>query len=306
MSGRDWKGPAAAAAMALLFGGSFTGTKVALESFTPAQLIFLRFAAASVLFLVVLPFRKTPLPDRRDVAGLFLMALFEPGLYFYAEAEGVKRTLASTAAILISTIPLFVLVLEALWFKTRVRLGEVGLILSSLGGIFLIVTAGGTGQAFGGTLAGNGLVLLAALTASVYTLLAKRLLARMDALTVTFCQSAFASLLYLPFALRDFGRSAPDVSPRSAWALSYLALFCSFLAYWLLNYSLGRMRATFVAAFTNVIPVVGIAVAVLFLRERLYPMQFLGGAVVLSSMTALTVLEPRWRKETATGTPSGG
>ncbi len=288
----NWKGLCAILVMTVLFGASFTGTKVALESFTPAQLIFLRFAAASLLFLGVRLFRQVQKPDRRDMAGLFLLALFEPGFYFYCEAQGVKRTLASTAAILISVIPMFVIVLEAVWLKMRIRFTEVFLIALSLGGIFLIVTAGGLDKAFGGTLAGNLLVLLAALAASIYTILAQKLLRRMEPTTVTLYQSLFASAIYLPFAAADTITGGIKLgSPRALWALLYLALFCSFFAYWLLNYALSRMKASFVAAFTNVIPVVGIAVAVFFLGERLYPLQFLGAAIVLCCMTVLTLVQ---------------
>lgn len=288
----DYRALFAVVGMAVLFGASFTGTKVALESFTPAQLIFLRFAAASLLFLGVRFFRPAEKLKGKDFAGLFLLALFEPGIYFYCEAQGVKRTLASTAAILISAIPMFVLVLEALWLKVRIRFAEVFLIVLSLGGIFLIVAAGGLDKAFGGTLLGNVLVLLAALAASIYTILAKKMLSRVEPLTVTFYQSLFASMIYLPFAAFDTVTSGLKLdSARPLLALVYLAVFCSFLAYWLLNFALSRMKASFVSAFTNLIPVVGIAVAVLFLGERLYPLQFIGAAVVLCCMTVLTLVQ---------------
>ena len=298
MNRPDYKALLAVIGMAVLFGASFTGTKVALESFSPAQLIFLRFAATALLFMAVRLFRPAQKVGRRDAAGIFLLALFEPGIYFYCEAQGVKRTLASTAAILISAIPMIVLVLEALWLKTKVRFTEFMLILLSLGGIFLIVTAGGMDKAFGGTLAGNVLVLLAALAASIYTILAKKMLGRVEPVTVTFYQSLFASAIYFPFAAADTMNNGLNIdSARPLVALAYLAAGCSFLAYWLLNYSLSKMKASFVSAFTNLIPVVGVAVAVIFLNERLYPMQFAGAAAVLGCMTILALLQQSERSD---------
>ena len=292
MSRPGYKALLAVIGMAVLFGASFTGTKVALENFSPAQLIFLRFSVAALLFMAVRLFRPAQKIGRGDLPGLFLLALFEPGIYFYCEAQGVKRTLASTAAILISAIPMIVLVLEALWLKTRIRFSEILLIALSLGGIFLIVTAGGMDKAFGGTLLGNILVLLAALAASIYTVLAKKMLGRIEPVTVTFYQSLFASAIYLPFAAADTVNHGLNIDSARPWlALAYLAAGCSFLAYWLLNYSLSKMKASFVSAFTNLIPVVGIAVAVIFLNERLYPMQFVGAAVILGCMTALALLQ---------------
>jgi len=296
----DWKALLALLAMACLFGASFPATKVALGSFTPSQLIFLRFFLSSLCFMTVWIWIPRQRLSRGDLARIFAMALLEPGLYFYAEAEGIKRTLASTAAILIAAIPLFVLVLEALWLKVRVRAAEVALILVSLGGIYLLV-AGGAGSAFGGTAVGNGLVLLAAIAASFYTVLARKLLTRISALTLTFYQSAFAAAFYLPLALFDTWRGAgPSVTRQGVLSLVYLGLFCSFVAYSLLNFCLGRMKASFVAAFTNVIPVVATAVAFFALDERLVVLQLVGGAVVLASMTTLTCIAPKVAEETAT------
>lgn len=301
----DWKGLAALLVMACLFGASFTGTKVALEAFTPFQLIFLRFLISSFFFLLAWRWIPGVKLSRGDLARIFVLALFEPGLYFYAEAEGVKRTLASTASILISTIPLFVLVLEALWLKVRVRLLEVALIFLSLGGVYLLVAAG-PGAGLGGTTLGNGLILVSALAASIYTVMVKKLLTRITPLALTFWQSLFATLIYLPFAATDYLRGMRPLPEPKAWlALVYLGLFCSFLAYALLNYCLSRMKASFVSAFCNVIPVVGTLVAFFTLGERLFPAQLLGGAVVLASMTALTVLSPTVAEGVSQGEAGG-
>lgn len=288
----DWKNLTALLGMAFLFGASFTGTKVALQGFSPFLLIFLRFGLSTLCFAAFWKWMPKVSLTRGDFARLFCIALLEPGLYFYAEAEGVQRTLASTASVLISTIPLFVLALEALFLKTRVRLVELGLMVVSIGGIYLLVASGGQ-SALGGSLAGNSLILLAALSASVYTVLAKKLLDRIPALTLTFFQSLFATLTYLPFAAFGVWKGGfPEVGRPQLTALLYLGVFCSFVAYALLNFCLSRMRASFVSAFANLIPVVGTAVAFLVLGERLFPVQILGAGVVLLCMTALTLLSP--------------
>ncbi|MGC8762693.1 MAG: DMT family transporter [Acidobacteriota bacterium] len=280
----------AVTAMSVLFGASFVATKIALASFSPAVLIFLRFALASLLFLLLAPWTGLGGLGRKGAASVFLLALFEPGAYFFLEAAGIQRTLASTAAVIIATIPVFVLLLEAFWLKVRVRPREALLILLSLLGIVLLVLARGLGEALGGSLAGNLLVLGAAFTASVYTAMARKLLQRYSPLAVTRLQSFYAAALYLPFAawtvIRQ-GLSAPP--PRALWALLYLAAGCSFLAYLLLNFSLSRLRASTVAAFTNVIPVVAALLAVLLLGERLVFLQLLGAAVVVASVTLLTL-----------------
>jgi drug/metabolite transporter (DMT)-like permease len=172
-------------------------------------------------------------------------------------------------------------------------LKEAMLIVVSLGGIFLLVTAGGISQAFGGSLAGNFFILGAAFAASVYTVLARKLLERYDAVAISRLQAIYASLLYLPFAAWDFmSVGIPHVSTRAWVAVVYLGIGCSFLAYLLLNVALTHLKASIVAAFTNVIPVVATGLAVVLLGERLHPMQAVGAAVVVGAVTLLTMRRP--------------
>ncbi|MEW6758966.1 MAG: DMT family transporter [Acidobacteriota bacterium] len=281
---------AAVVAMSVLFGASFPATKIALEGFTASQLIFLRFALASVVFLALSPWTGLGGLDRRGALQVLVLALFEPGAYFFLEAWGIQRTLASTAAVLIATIPVFVLVLEAVWLNVTVRAHEVALIILSLGGIVLLVGASGVGAAFGGSLSGNLLILGAALAASVYTAMARRLVQAYSPLAVTRLQAFYAVAMYLPFAAWDWHRhGADEPETRSVLALAYLGICCSFLAYVLLNFSLSRLKASTVAAFTNVIPVVATGLAVLLLGERLLWGQVLGGVLVVASVTLLTL-----------------
>lgn len=280
----------AVTAMSVLFGASFVATKIALTAFAPSVLIFLRFALASLLFLLLAPWTGLWGLDRKGAAWVFLLALFEPGAYFFLEAAGIQRTLASTAAVIIATIPVFVLLLEAFWLQVRVRLREAALVFLSLLGIVLLVLARGLKEAVGGSRTGNLLVLGAAFTASVYTAMARKLLQRYSPLVVTRLQSFYAAALYLPFAVGSVLREGlPAPAPRALGALAYLAGGCSFLAYLLLNFSLSRLRASTVAAFTNVIPVVAALLAVFLLGERLVFLQVLGAAVVVASVTLLTL-----------------
>jgi drug/metabolite transporter (DMT)-like permease len=286
--------------MCVIFGGSFVASKNALSTFTPAELLFLRFAMATGAFLAVGRLAGFRRPPMGGILRISLLALLEPVFYFYMEAQGIRRTLASTAAILISTIPLFVLVLEALWLKVRVKAVEVGLVILSMAGIGILVSRGGSGPFLDGEVTGNLLVLGAALSASFYTVLAKDLLRRYGTLEVTTLQCAWAALFFLPLACLDLkGGHLPDVSIRVWTETVFLGLGCSFLAYWLLNYSLTHARAGFVAAFTNLIPVVSMGLAALLLGERLQVRQLSGALLVLAGLVALSFVGMRNRRAVA-------
>ncbi len=283
---------AALTGMSLLFGASFVCSKIALASFSPFELIFLRFAIGAVLYLLVSPWLKAKKLDRKGYGKIFLLALCEPFTYFILEAYGLQRTLASTAAILVGTIPVWVVVLEAIWMKVRVDSKEVTLIIASLAGIVLLVSDGGHNP-LKGALTGNLLILAAALTAALYTVTAKKLLRSYDVITVSRLQTFYAVLLYLPLAGFDVARHGmPSASGKEWWAVVYLGVGCSFFAYILLNTALSKLRASLVAGFANIIPVVAVGLGWLMLGEHLGPLQGVGAVVVTTAVVLLSRRKP--------------
>lgn len=281
---------AATLGMALLFGTSFVASKVALSAFSPTQVVFLRFAVASLLFVLSQRFWAPTVLAPWQLKKVLLLALLEPGAYFVLESYGLKLTLASTASVLIATIPLFVLLGEALFVGLPVRPPDVALIFVSLVGVGMLFNAFKVTAISGGMLLGNLLVLGAAVTASAYTLLARKVLASVDALSVTRWQAYFAAVVYAPFAGIAWGHEKNlPTSPEPWLAIAYLGLFCSFGAYFLLNYSLAHLRPSLVAAFSNLIPVVATVLSVWLLGERLSLAQGVGAALTVGAVAALTL-----------------
>lgn len=281
---------AATLGMALLFGTSFVASKVALGAFSPTQVVFLRFAVAALFFFLSQRFWTPKTLAPWQLKKVLLLALLEPGAYFVLESYGLKLTLASTASVLIATIPLFVLLGEVLFLRLQLRPLDLALILISLVGVGMLLNAFGVTATWGGTLQGNLLVLGAAVTASAYTLLARKVLASVDALSVTRWQAYFAAVVYGPFAGIAWGQEKNfPTSPEPWLAIAYLGLFCSFGAYFLLNYSLAYLRPSLVAAFSNLIPVVATVLSVLLLGERLSLVQGVGAALTVGAVAALTL-----------------
>lgn len=288
------RGLIAALLMTVLFGASFVGSKVALADFTPFELIFLRFFIASLLFLIASPWLKAESIRHGDRLKLLILCIMEPVIYFYLEAMGLKRTQASTAAVLICTIPLYVLVLEVVWMKLKFRMSEALLILLSIAGIVLLVSTPGAENLGGEKMAGNIFILCGSFAAAVYTIMASRLLERYSAVTITRVQSFYAVLFYLPFFGFDLvTKGLPYASMRSWIAVLYLGVGCSFFAYLFLNISLTHLRPSTVSTFANLVPVVAAGLAVLILKEHLSWTQAGGAAVVILAVFLIARRKPK-------------
>jgi drug/metabolite transporter (DMT)-like permease len=273
---------AAAVGMTLAFGLSFVATKYALHGFRPLLIAEIRFALAGGLLWAAWRLR----PKREEVTRSELLHLAALGfvsltLYFALETNGI--TSASSAAILIATIPVFVAVLAALVLHERNGARQwLGVVLSLAGVAGLVLLGSGVG---GGGLVGDLLVLAAALSAAVYNLMARSLLMTRSALYVTAYQNLFGALFMAPFALGEallMGVRRPTAG--AVGAVLYLTLGCSVVAYLLLNYAFRFVPASRLSVFVNLTPVVAVAAAYVLLGERFTTMQLGAAAVVVAGV----------------------
>jgi drug/metabolite transporter (DMT)-like permease len=267
--------------MTVIFGLSFVATKYALRGFQPMLVALLRFSiAGSCLWLV---WRRRPGRERAtrgELLRLAALGFVSLTLYFALETNGIARTSASKASLIIATIPIFVTVLAALVLGERAGVRRWLGVMVSFAGVAALVLLGGGED--GGSLAGDVLVLGAALTAAVYNLMARRLLLTRSALYVTAFQNLFGALFMLPVAIAEallVGVRTPTAEAIAA--VLYLSSFASMLAYLLLNYAFRFLEASRVAVFVNLTPVVAVAAAYLLLGERFTAAQSLAAVIVV-------------------------
>jgi len=275
---------AAAFGMTVAFGLSFVATKYALRGFEPLLLALLRFSlAGGILWLVWRLRHGRERVSRRELGRLALLGFVSLTVYFSFENLGIARTSASEAAILIATMPLFVVILNTFTLRERTTARQWAGIALSFAGIAALVLAGSS--ASGGSLAGNLLVLAASLAAGVYSILARRLLVSRPALFVTTFQNLFGALFMLPLALAEAALvGVRHPTPRATGGLLFLTVVCSITAYLLLNYAFRFIPASKVAVFINLTPIVGVAGAFVLLGERFTPGQAAAAVVVVAGV----------------------
>lgn len=271
-------------AAVLFWGLSFVATKVALESIPTFTLIFFRFGLAGLIFMTVAVARGgLPRLTGRGHLKLFLMAVFEPGLYFYFETVGLHYTTAPKAALIIATVPVAVLVFARILIGERIRLFSLIGILFSLAGIAVLIMGDPEFRwAVGGHLKGDLLILGAVITAALYMVGARELGREYSAWAITCFQIFYGALFYAPMFLLEMPRlDWRSVSGSSLLAAMYLTVFATVAAFLCYNYGLTRIQASRASAFINGIPVITAAAAWAVLGERLTALQAVGGAMVL-------------------------
>jgi drug/metabolite transporter (DMT)-like permease len=168
-------------------------------------------------------------------------------------------------------------------------------IVVALGGLAVLAGVGtGTDS---GTAAGDLLVAGGVLSASLYTIVAKRFDDGSDALSLTAWQFTVAALASLLVTIARWtagsGVAAVSAAPRF-WRGAVLVGAGGFgLSFLLFNMVIVQVDAGRAAVVLNLIPVFGVASAVLFLGEGMTGRDALGAALIGSSVLYFAIADHR-------------
>src|SRR5262249_41726853 len=143
------------------------------------HMILYRFLFASIAFIPML-LRRWPRLDPREWRAVVVAGVIGVPVQFLLQFEGLARTTASHAALMIGTAPVLVAAAAFRFLKARPHRHVWLALLVSTAGVALIVmrTGGGGGGGSQPTLAGDLLVLASMFAAVVWILASKQLMAR--------------------------------------------------------------------------------------------------------------------------------
>ncbi len=271
-----------ALAVVVIWGLNFVVMKLGLQSLSPWLLGALRFAAAALPFVWFV--RPPPLPWG-FVAGYGLaQGLGQFGFLFLGLQLGMT---AGMASVVMQTQAFFTLLLALPLLGERAQARQWLGVGVALVGLVLIAAAHGEGPGQM-TLAGFVLTLSAAFMWAVSNLVARRAsqLARYEPFPFVVWSSLFP---IVPFALIALAFDGPTqvanqlagMDARAWFAVLYLALGATLLAYSLWTRLLQRHAATRVTPFSLLVPVVGLWAAWAAFGEMPVLWQWVGAGAVL-------------------------
>jgi drug/metabolite transporter (DMT)-like permease len=273
--------------LALIWGVNFPVIKGALAVVPPMAFNALRFPlAAAVLGALVLATRRLPAPRPRHLPAVVGLGLLGNVVYQLAFIHGVAATSAGNASLLLSTTPVWTVILSTGLGQERLP-GSVwaGVGATVLGMALLVV--GGRGVAFSGaSLRGDLLIVAAAMVWAAYTVGSRPLVQRYGAMPVTAWTLWVGTpvLVILGWPALD-GVDLARLGLATWLSIVYAGVLAISLAYLLWNLGIKRLGNARTAVYSNLVPVVALAAAWLALGERPTPLQLAGAAVILAGLT---------------------
>lgn len=274
--------------MAVIWAINFVVVKYATHVFNPVAFTGLRVATAAAFLVPVAYARGGFALSRRDVVRLLFLGVIGNGLYQLFFIHGVARTRAGNAALIVAAVPAFIaLAARARGLERVKRMTVAGIALSMVGvGLVIVGSAKPTNGEV--TFLGSVLVFFGVLCWTFYTIMLQPYTKRLDVIqlsAVTMVGGAVPLLIASTPALIATDWSAVGVG---GWAaLFYSSVISMGVAYLFWYRGLRVLGPTRSAVYTNLQPIVALAVAWMFLGE--IPTIFQGvGAVTIIAGVFLT------------------
>ncbi|MFF8293084.1 EamA family transporter [Streptomyces sp. NPDC016309] len=292
ITGAVW---AALAIVYVVWGSTYLGIRVVVESMPPFLSAGARFVVAGLLLAALLAWRKgigVLRVDGRQLASAatvgLLLLLGGNGFVVLAETS----VPSGLAALLVAVVPAWVVLLRTV-SGDRPGPGAYAGVLLGLAGLAVLTLPGLSGEVrIGGVLT----VVVASVLWSVGSFSASRIPMPANPFTASAYEMVAGGLGCLLLGLlrgEHHGLDPAAVSARSWTAFGYLVLFGSLLAFTAYAWLLQSAPLSLVATYAYVNPVVAVALGALILGEAVTWPIALGGAVVVAGVCLIVSTERR-------------
>lgn len=257
-----------------------------IDSYSPIMMGAIRFTAAGLILFVILRALNYPNPTLHEWKGAglvgFLMLVIGNPSMAYAE----KTVSSSVGALAIATVPILMAIFSGFWRQWPTKREWCGILIGTTGVAILA-----TGSDMQASPIGAALMLVSATTWALGSVWSKYLPMPKGAMASAAQMLAGGIMLVLICLVRQEPLPALPTA-RSVWALAYLIVFGSLIAYSAYLYLLQNVRPALATSNTFVNPLVAIGLGVWLADEKIGVSEYTALVVIL--LGVLLVL-PFWQ-----------
>jgi drug/metabolite transporter (DMT)-like permease len=272
--------------LGFFWGSSYLFIKIGVDAgLPPFMLITLRLLIGFLLLASVVAIAREPLPrDRRTYGHLIVMGAVNIAIPFSLITWAEQTVHSSLAAILTAPVPLFVIVIAAIFLHDeRITVNRLAGLVVGFVGVAILVGFDPAAIA-SGDIAGEIALIGATLSYACGAVYARRNIHGLRPMIPALFQVGFALVMVATLTL-VFERPFDVAIKPEAWlAVIWLGLLGSGLAYLLFFRTLGRWGATRTSMVAYLLPVFGITLGALVLSEPVDARLLVGTALVIGGV----------------------
>lgn len=265
-----------------IWGGMYVISKVVLEVIPPFTLLSLRLLlGAATLGAWVAWRRGFPILSRAEWFKLLAVGVLGYGVSLGFQLTGTKLSTAANGSVITAATPAFVYLFAWLLLKERVTRRRLFALLVSTVGVLAVIDPSQV-QINSQLWLGNLLLVGAAVTWALYSVLVRQATRTIDTLP-------FTLVAFMGGMLLAFPATAWELSPESIGAISfplvagvlYLGILSMAVSAYLWNRAFKLLEAGVASLTFFAQPIVGAGLGVLFLNEQLTSLFIAGTSLIL-------------------------
>jgi drug/metabolite transporter (DMT)-like permease len=277
---------------AAIWGGMYVVSKVVLEIIPPFALVTLRLLLGIVSLAIVLLLRGFPSVPRNQLWQVVGVGFVGYGISLSLQFLGTKLSTAANGSLVTSATPTFVLLFAWMLLKESITPRRLlALVLATLGVIAVIDPR--SAHLNPDLFLGNVLLLGAAVTWALYSVLVRKVTQNIDVLA---------------FSMIAFFGGLPVTAPAAAWEVGtagvgeitigviggilFLGVIATALAMVLWNTAFAYVDASLASLTFFAQPVVGTFLGWLFLEERITSLFLIGGILIGLGLIVASLEKP--------------
>lgn len=290
MSKRTWA-LLAATMVSLIYGVSFTIAKDVMPMYVkPFGFILIRVFGAAVLFWLVSFFGPKEKLQLTDFPRIIAAAFFGVALNMLTFFKGLSYTSPISAAVIMVTTPIIVLILSAIIMKEKMIKRKIfGILLGLFGTGFLILYGKSIGGATNASL-GNLLVFINATSYAFYLIIIKKLMDKYNAFTFVKWIYTFGLLMVIPFGWNEYQEIQWQTLPSVIlWEIVFVVVFTTFFTYLFNLLSMRELKPTTVAVFIYLQPLFATVFAMSLGKDELTWVKLLSAVIIFAGVYLVTM-----------------
>jgi len=282
----------------LIWSGNFIAARGLIKQIPPISLAFYRWLTASV---IIFPFAYKQMKTEWKVvkqswhflfwASLTGIAFFNTFVYIGAH----YTTAINLALIGTTTSPIFSVILARIFLKEKIGwLKVLGITICICGILFLLSKGDLRNLATFQFTKGDGWVLMAALSFSIYNTLVRKRPLGISPVNFLFTAFLFGTLLLFPFYLWEVFHTAPIAwSFNLFFIILYIGIGASVICFLIWNIAIHKLGAGRTALFGNLMPIFSSLEAVIILHEQftwihLVSMTVVFAGIIIANLRAVS------------------
>ncbi|RBP65976.1 drug/metabolite transporter (DMT)-like permease [Alkalibaculum bacchi] len=291
MGGYNKKVYISVAVYTLIVGLSFMFLKIALESADPIDLLAYRFSAAFIGLFIAYGFRWIKVEFSKErMIKIIPISLFYPLGFFSLQAFALQYISSAEGGILLAASPIFTLILATYFLKERTTIFQKFSILISVIGVMYIAINKGINLEFN-NLRGTVLMLLAALSTSSYSVMARKMRKDFSHLEIS---SIMILIGFIAFNVLSAGKHITNGTLSDFFvplsnlsfiiSIMYLGVLSSLGTSIMNNYILSKIEASKMGVFANLSTIITTIAGAVFLKETIVYYHIIGSVLIIGGV----------------------